>query len=267
MVSSVARILVLVSWIVLGSAAANADTITPIIDTDNGYEGVTVGALSVTRMSNVSPGWDEIDLHIASWAVTVNNANPPNQNPFGGGPPSFIVMIAGTWSGVGGNLGVSPLSGSDWVPQTTNNNSSTPLQSFVNLDATDGQSSFVRGGGSVGSYAFFGSGGGDWGTNFLPNTQGGSQQQEHGLGPVDESVGAADDGVDETLLAKIYVTSGGDVTFAGWFGSIDGFVHPPWARSLIGVSFTTAVPEPSVFTLLATGLIGIAVRAWRKRGG
>ncbi len=96
MVRSVARILVLVPWIVLASAAANADTIL-ISDTDDGYEGVTVGALSVTRTSNVSPGWDEIDLHIAWWPVTVNSVYPPSRNPFGGGPPTFIVMIAGTW--------------------------------------------------------------------------------------------------------------------------------------------------------------------------
>jgi hypothetical protein len=152
MVRSTTRILVLVPLIALASAAAEADTIIPIANTD---DGSTAGTLTVTRTNNVSPGWDEIDLHFASWTVQYD----------GDGLPTYVWDIRGTWSGVGGNLGVSSLGGSDWVPRTTNNNSSTLLESFVNVNFTWQDSYFVRGPGSAGSYASFGSGtfvGAEW---------------------------------------------------------------------------------------------------------
>ena len=49
--------------------------------------------------------------------------------------PTFVTSIGGTWSGVGGNLGVSSLDGTDWVARTTNANNNTPLESFVNFDS------------------------------------------------------------------------------------------------------------------------------------
>ncbi len=259
MVRSMTRILVLVPWIVLASAAANGDTI-PIIDTDPDYNGTIDGTLTVTRTNNVSPGWDEIDLHFASWTVTYSDS----------GLPTFITWVVGGWTGVGGNVGVSPLSGTDWVPQTTNNNSNTLLQSFVNLDAIADQGYFVRGAGSAGSYASFASGvgaSGEWFTLYPPSTWlPGPPQQERGLGPVDESVGAGDDGIDETLLAKIYVTSGGDVSFDGLFGYYDGVVHVPGAGGgAVDVAFTTAVPEPSAFALVGTGLVCAAIGVRRRR--
>jgi hypothetical protein len=236
--------LVLVPLIALASAAANADTIIPIANTD---DGSTAGTLTVTRTNNVSPGWDEIDLHFASWTVQFA----------GDGLPTYVHEIQGTWSGVGGNLGVSSLGGSDWVPRTTNNNSNTLLESFVNVNSTWEDSYFVRGPGSGGSYASFGTGptGGIWYTVTGPV-----------LGPTDGPIPYPIGSVEESLLATIYVTSGGDVAFAGAFTFDDGDVHPQMAPSdLVHVSFSTAAPEPSTLVLLSTALIAAAIRVWRKR--
>jgi hypothetical protein len=245
--------MLLIACVVLTcAAAAEADTTVPITDTG---DGSTPGTLSVTRTNNVSPGWDEIDLHFASWTVAQS------------GNPTFIEIVYGTWTGVGGNLGVSSLGGSDWVPRTTDYNSSTPLESFVNLESTatpiPNQPDFARGAGSAGSYASFT---GSWFTQGLP---GGTQQDWQGrcLGPYDMSPPGLpyDDQFDETLLAKIYVTSGGEVTFDGSFGAAYNDEPPP-ALAYVPVRFSTAVPEPSVLDLLATGLIAAAICVWRKRG-
>ncbi len=116
----------------LAQLAANAD---PVIPITNSNDGTTAGTLTVTRTNNVSPGWDEIDLNFASWTVTY-------------GPSATVIrVIEGTWSGVGGNLGVSALGGTDWVARTTNANNNTLLESFVNFDNADsdnGLSSFAR---------------------------------------------------------------------------------------------------------------------------
>jgi hypothetical protein len=238
--------LVLVSLIALGSAAASADTIIPIADTD---DGSTAGTLTMTRTNNVSPGWDEIDLHFASWTVQFARD----------GLPTYIEFIRGTWSGVGGNLGVSSLGGSDWVPQTTNNNSNTLLESFVNVETAWPQDQFVRGAGSAGSYASFGattSSPGGWYT--APGIYLGPSD-----GPIRIDGGVA---VAESLLAIIYVTSGGGVTFSGLFEFDDASVEPQMVRpDSVHVSFSTAVPEPSAWALLVMGLIGALTCVWRKR--
>jgi hypothetical protein len=246
------RVSILVALVALsGVRAADASTIIPITDTD---DGTTVGTLAVTRTNGVSAGWDEIDLHFASWTVT--------QFAF----DTFVEMVYGSWAGVGGNLGVSSLGGSDWAPKTTNANSSTLLESFVNLDSmatsTAGQPDFSRGDGSAGAYASFQ---GSWLTKRLPEpwfNQGGC------LGPTDWSMpySPSDDHVDETLLAKIYLTSAADVTFNGWFAATgDGRDEPASELVYVPVRISTVVPEPSASVLLGVGLAGALVWGWRKR--
>ncbi len=263
MVRSTSRILALFAYIFLSSVlAASAD---PVIPITNSNDGSTAGTLTVTRTNDVSPGWDEIDLHFASWTVT-----------YPGWGPTFVTSISGTWSGVGGNLGVSSLDGTDWVARTTNANNNTPLESFVNFDSIepyyyyDGLSVFARGPGSAGSY-----------TSFTSNAAGfppghvGLWTTAAGvncfLGPVDGPLVTDPNNtaaVEESLLAKIYVASGGDVAFDGYFDFWDGTLHSPPSPSEtmnVNVAFSTAVPEPSGTALLATWLIGAAILAWRKR--
>ena len=112
MVRSTSRILTMFAFILLSSAlVASADPVIPIFNTS---DGTTAGTLTATRTNNVSPGWDEIDLNFASWTAT-----------YGGPSATVITVIEGTWSGVGGNLGVSALGGTDWVARTTNANNDT----------------------------------------------------------------------------------------------------------------------------------------------
>ncbi len=237
------RVAVLVAFILVPSALpANADTVIPITDT---LDGTTAGTLAVTRTNDVSPGWDEIDLNFTTWTVT-----------FRSGAPTVVLQIVGTWSGVGGNLGVSSLGGSDWVPQTTNNNSNTLLESFVNLDSVGNQSSFARGAGSAGSYASFTSGiGGEWYT-----------AQAHFLGPADGRAAFFPGASVDTLLSKIYVTAGADVAFNGIFMFYDGYSHSPSEDpDEVGVSFSTAIPEPPTLVLFSAAVVVGATRLWRKR--
>ena len=199
----------------------------------------------------MSPGWDEIDLNFASWTV----------RDVGGGPATVVMGISGTWSGVGGNLGVSSLDGTDWVARTSNANNNTPVESFVNFDTIDdyyGLDVYQRGPGSAGSYAWFTSGNeGGWYT-----VLGGTY-----LGPVDGTFGTIYGAFQETtLLAKMYVTSGGDVAFEGAFQTWDGRRSMPVPCPSPSVEFSTAVPEPSPAVLLAIALIGFATGVWRRRG-
>jgi hypothetical protein len=60
-------------------------------------------------------------------------------------------------------------------------------------------------------------------------------------------------------LATMYATTGAVVAFTGQI-VLNGVTNP------IPVTFSTgAVPEPSALALLATGLIGLAAYAWKKR--
>ena len=247
--NSMTRTMLLIACVVLPcAAAAEADTIIPITDA---YLGTPVGSLSVTRTNNVSPGWDEIDFNFTSWTATFSDT--------GTEAPTVIAAVQGTWTGVGGNLGVSSLGGSDWVPRTTNSNP-TLLESFVNLDS-ELPNWFTRGPGSDGSYAWF--------SSVSPGTgMGGSWFSRLGyyLGPVNGPIAFLPSGSDEeTLLAKIYVTSGGDVEFDGLMWMQDGNVHVPSTLPYAPVSFSTTVPEPSVLVLLGTGLIAGAICVWQKR--
>jgi hypothetical protein len=237
----------LLGALILASSAlpANADTVIPIT---NGVDGTTAGTLTVTRTNNVSPGWDEIDLNFATWTVTFPDT----------GLPTAIAIIGGTWTGVGGSLGVSSLDGSDWVPRTTNNNP-TLLESFVNFDSV-APNWFTRGPGSAGSYAWFSSG--------TPGTgmEGFWQTLQHRfLGPADGRAAFFPGGSVDPLLAKMYVTTGADVEFDGYFDFGDGYLHLPW-EGRVYVSFSTAVPEPSGFALLCTALVAGAIRAGRRKG-
>ena len=69
----------------------------------------------------------------------------------------------------------------------------------------------------------------------------------------------------ETLLATIYVTAGGDVSFDGvffyWSAPSPFGEAPPY----VNVAFSTAVPEPPTGALLAAGLVGAAIIGRRKR--
>ncbi len=243
---SMIPVAVLVAFILeCGILAANADIVIPITDTD---DGTTAGTLTVTRTNNVSPGWDEIDLNFVSWTVTYPDT----------GLPTVIGAIAGTWTGVGGNLGLSSLDGSDWVPLTTNNNP-TLLESFVNFDSVM-PDWFTRGPGSAGSYAWFSSG--------TPGTGMEGQwltTQHHFLGPANGPIDGFPGASEETLLAKMYVTAGADVEFDGYFGFGDGAVHPPSMSPYVDVSFSTAVPEPPTLVLLSAAFVAGAICGWRKR--
>ena len=119
-----------------------------------------------------------------------------------------------------------------------------------------GQSQFARGPGSAGSYAWFTS-----------NSTGVDISDSGGwngawLGPVDGPLNTWEGIVDaSSLLARIYVTTGGDVAFEGTFlyrGTGEPSMLDPLQTNL---AFSTAVPEPSAAALLATGLIGVGFRA------
>jgi hypothetical protein len=236
-----------------GAMTARADPVIPITDPES---GTTLGTLDVTRISGVAPGWDEIDLSFASWTMTYPNWGP-----------TFIDGVSGTWSGVGGNLGVSSLDGTDWIPQTTNQNSGTLLESFVNLDtAYNGivQNPFARGPGSAGSYAWFSSGSAG---PYVDGSGGWYLQNGSELGPINGPISSWPGQTSTTLLGKMYVTAGADVAFEGWFRFWDGKSLPNNLSEPTDVlgSFSTAVPEPSAAWLIGTGLVAVALRARRRR--
>ena len=75
------------------------------------------------------------------------------------------------------------------------------------------------------------------------------------LSPIDTIPG---DGIDQTLIAMMYVSTGADVIYSGQMGFSTNHV-------LSGSFSTQQVPEPCTIALLATGLMGLLCCVWRKR--
>ncbi len=153
-----------------------------------------------------------------------------------------INGLSGTWTafGTGATINLST-SSLGWKGATqldgSFNQPAAPL-SFINLNANAGDLTRVGSGSAYRSFS------GTWFTT----------EPASWLQPVDPDLG---DGIDQTLLATMFVTKGGIVQFVGYAspaisGNAFATIFPVW-------------PEPSTLTLLGTGAVGFLLFAWRKR--
>jgi hypothetical protein len=148
------------------------------------------------------------------------------------GGVSDVNGVTGTFTGIGGTISLDSVT-SKWISRATNSWGTAP-DSYVNLDTTIA-GDFSRGAQSSGTaYSTFT---GTWYTTSAP---------------VSSTAGS-------NLLGSFWVTAGAGLSYSGQF-SFDTGASPT-------VTFTTAsaTPEPSTLLLLASGLIGLAAYAWRKR--
>jgi hypothetical protein len=231
--TALACVAIVMSW----SLAAMADSIN-ILDTD---DSTSLGTLSVTRTTLTN--WDELDLYVTSLS--------------GKAAGTTINLLVGSWSAEGDGspvIGLYAGTGTTWVTKMRNSNN-TVGQSIVNFSLTAGASQFTRVAGT-GGYTVVSSGSGATAGSWYADKDITPSQD---LSAFDADAGTeSDDGIDETLLAKMYVTKGADVSFSGAFGFSNGTTP--------NASFTTvAVPEPGTLAMLAAGLFGLMAYAWRKR--
>jgi hypothetical protein len=190
--------------------------------------GVPAGSLTYTR-TVYNSSMDEIDVHIATWIA---------------GNGLHLHLLEGTWTALypeyvpGGmiNLGGNAIT---WKALTANNGTmGRPApQSYINLDTITGAATWARTGSGLVNSSLTGS----WYTSDL----------EVKLGP--ETPNLPD--FDNSLLAKIYVSTGAGVAFMG---------NPQWGGWGFELSTTRAggfaipgVPEPSTIALALTALTAL----------
>lgn len=204
------------------------------------------GALLVSSTRTPAPGFagfDLIEFHVAGYT------GPDNV------PGNTISGLEGIFSASpGAELSVSGTESTSTTPtsvgwrQRTTNNSTNVSQpgprSFLNFEAWANGPATGRTPADDNTPTSFGHTWFTTGTGDADGTR---------LRPVDTSVGANDDGFDQTLLAKIFVTSGGNVSFSGLYNSNAGLGQP--------LVFSSApVPEPAAFALLGIGALGLLSR-------
>jgi hypothetical protein len=219
-----------------GVLSASAGPITvSIMDTD---DNTSLGTLKITRTS--VDGWDELDLNIASLS--------------GHALGSSINAISGAWTALGSGspgIGLDSGTGLTWVPYTTNDDP-TVGESWINFDdiAPPTGSGFART--ASGAY---------W-SSFTSNS-GAWYAMPPGASPSGDNLwatpGKTNAGIDDTLLAVMYVTPGANISYSGEFSFTYGGGQIPDVR------FST-VPEPGSIAILVAGAVSLLAHAWRRRG-
>ncbi len=162
-----------------------------------------------------------------------------------------INGLSGTWTAYGGTINLSTSSVSwKWLTQLDNSfNQPAPPLSFVNLNVNAGDLTRVGSGSAYTSFS------GTWFTT----------EPASWLQPVDPDLG---DGIDQTLLATMYVTKGGGVNFVGQVSqAISGTVYDISSSPLSPPPEEPPPddPEPSTLALLSVGAVGFLLHTWRKR--
>jgi len=241
------RFLLLTACIaLLGATAARGD----LIDSTHRTGAFPANTLSFTRTLSAYDGYDKIEIHVAASLVGSN---------------TWLSTVEGTWTTVN-NLGVPQPSitmylagtaGGSTYKSNTKRNSLTgpnPPQAWINFDSVvSGAVAWNTRTGTSPNYSVFG---GSWYTS----------DSTMFLRPVDPSPGDDEhggDGVDETLMATIYVTHLGGVSFSGKFNAYNPVTFGN--TNIVGTFRVDGVPEPSTLVLLAAGLVGLLAYAWRKR--
>jgi hypothetical protein len=247
------RFLVLTVCLALsGALVANATPIT-INDTDTGgkfsngvtsdplagsafgtIESVRTAAGGTDPLGNVnSTSFDELNLFLTGFNGPVNGY--------------YANSIGGTFTASTGSTLQLVSSASAWKGQTTNGivNLTT---SFINFDTLVGTP--TRGTQSSGSsYAWFT---GNWGTT--------SNNYVQPSGAVPAAING-NTGYPSNLLAELFITPNGDVSFAGQLGTTYA-----GGAGVPNITFaTTATPEPGALSLLGCAMLVLVAVAWRKR--
>jgi hypothetical protein len=199
-------------------------------------DSVSIGGVS---------GLDEIKITIASI-----NAAAQNVITVGGLPsPDPAAGVANFVASTGGQISLSSATGS-WFGNTASYASSglAAPQSYVNMASATAGLGEGRTPGSPVPTTFASNM--DFGDAGVFTEKG--YNEFHGTW-ADSSLTPG------SLLADIFVSNGANITFTGGLGLQGG-------EFLSGsVSTTATAPEPSTLVLLASGLIGLAAYAWRKR--
>jgi hypothetical protein len=185
---------------------------------------ITIGA---TR-STYSAQWDKVDFHVTSV-------------PDG----TLLQLLEGTWTAQGSSAKIYLDSDdANWLFETAPNSSMKPPPaaplSYCNFAIVNEASTWSRSGSGNAYETFTGS----WYTS----------TDAKKLRSVDVT---PTDGIDQTLLATMYVAKGGGVGYSGVYGLSDDTTGD--------VSFSLApVPEPSA--ILLSGIAGLALLAFRFWG-
>lgn len=143
-----------------------------------------------------------------------------------------VSLIQGTFTASSGATLSVPGTDTQYIIRTTNAFAGTPNDSYVNFDSVI-NSDFARTpSGSTTPTALKGT----W------YTTGDGSVDGTRLRIVDTS---PTDGLDETIVAEMFVTHGADVSFNGVYSTYASITQP--------LSFTSATPEPASLGLLAAG--------------